>query len=232
MYDRYTIAASIEALKNAFQVTVPEGYKPSYNAIPTMQLPVLIPSDPVTCKLYHWGLPASLSNNKSISLKLFNLPAHSAFHRPVYRKLIEKNRCVILADGFYIWKQLSKKQKAPYYCYFSNRSPFGIAGIWEEYEDLEGNVFENFNMITVSSTHALSDYQDDMPALLNAEALSRWLDSGMTVSGAEEIIRQVTAQHILLHAVSPMIVNAQIDDERLIKPTTPSDQFGNYTLFS
>lgn len=230
MYDRYTIGSSSELLEKVFQVKIPDSYTPSYNAVPTQLLPILTPEK--KCRLCFWGLPANLSNNKAISSKLYNLPASSAFQRPVYQKQIEKNRCIILADGFYTWKQVGKKQKTPYFCYFQDRAPFGIAGVWEEYEDFEGNVSENFNMITVSATHEARNYQEDMPAILKGDLVAEWLNKDLSVEKAEELLKAVSAADLGSHAVSPVITNSRIDDERLIKPATPSDQFGNYTLFS
>lgn len=232
MYDRYTITSSSASLEKDFQVKMPEQYQANFNATPTQQMPVITSDDPETGKMCYWGLPQAQSKNKAISVKLYNLPAFSAFQRPVYRKLIENRRCVILADGFYIWKQLSKKQKTPYYCYFNNRIPFGIAGVWEVYEDLDGNTSSIFNMLTVSATHDLRNYQEDMPAVIKAEAIRQWLRQDLSIAEAEDLVKNITGSGLLLHSVSPRITNTSLNSEQLIKPSAPSDQFGNYTLFS
>lgn len=232
MYDRYTIASSGPLLEKTFQIRMPAEYLPMYNAAPTNRLPVLIQSNPGSADMFQWGFIGALSNNKTISSRLFNLPAHTAFERPMYRSMLQSGRCLILADGFYTWKQVGKKQKVPYFCYFNNRQPFGIAGIWEESDDMEGVTTKSFNMLTVSATHTLREYQEDMPALLKPDEVLLWLNPESDLTAAEALIKNCTAQGIHLHAVSPLLTNSSINDERLIKPAAPSDQHGNYTLFS
>lgn len=232
MYDRYTITSSREVLENTFNLKLPSDYAPSFNAAPTHRLPVILQKDNSRVCLFQWGYISKLSNNKSISPKLFNLPAGNAFSRQMYRQILQFNRCVILADGFYTWKQIGKKQKVPYFCYLNKRQPFGIAGVWEADEDLEGNALDSFNMLTVSATHQLREYQEDMPALLKPEEIKQWLQSDTDLPAAEAILKQISARELQLHAVSPLLNNATINDDRLIKPAPPSDQFGNYTLFN
>ena len=232
MYDRYTIASPPEVLEKTFQVKIPAEYSRSYNAAPTHRLPVITQTHPEVVALFQWGFISTMSNNKAISSRLFNLPARNAFERPMYRKVLQSNRCLILADGFFTWKQVGKKQKVPFFCYLNNRQPFGIAGIWEADEDLEGNVAESFNMLTVSATHTLREYQEDMPAILKPEEAKIWLNEEQELPAIETMIKNISSLGIHLHAVSPLLADLSVNDERLIKPAPPSDQFGNYTLFS
>lgn len=231
MYDRYTLTKSAESLSKSLGVKVPESYRPTYNAAPTQQLPIVTMTLPDQLSFHHWGLISKMANNKAISPKLFNLPA-AGLERPAYRKPLEQNRCIIPSDGFYLWKQVGKKQRVPYFAYFPNRDLFAIAGIWEEYEDLDGQLISSFNMITVGAAHVLREYQEDMPALLTVGQIKSWLDPGLPSHTAISILQNNPVTGLHLHAVSPLLNNLQINDERLIKPAPPADQFGNYTLFS
>lgn len=137
-----------------------------------------------------------------------------------------------MANGFYMWKQVSKKQKVPYFCHFPHHVPFGIAGIYEEFEDLEEKLSHTFNMITVSAGPKLSAYQEDMPAILTKEQCEKWLDETAEDAELVSILDDITDTRLSMHSVSPRISDPANNDEGLIKPSTPSDQFGNYTLFS
>lgn len=232
MYDRYTISATGDELEKSFGIKVPSSYKPSFNAAPTSLLPVLTMQHPEKVALFRWGFISSLSNNKSISPKLFNLSALSVFERPMYREALAMNRCVILADGFYAWKQVSKKQRIPQYFYFPNRTPFGIAGIWEASEDLEGHELFAFNMLTTPSNTLMRGFQEDMPIILSNDQIEKWLQPDPDMEVLKTISTMVSTQGIQIHPVSPRIENPHVNDEDLIKATTPSDQFGNYTLFN
>ena len=186
---------------------------------------------PETVQMAQWGFIGALANNKSISPKLYNLPANSAFERPTYRRSLGTNRCVIPADGFFAWKQVSKKQRIPYYFYFNDRSVFGIAGIWEGYEDMEGNFSRSFNMMTIDTAENLS-YQEDMPAILKPEQFSQWLSPETAMESLSEMLGHAGSRDLQSHPVSPLLINSVSNDPKVIAPTPPSDQFGNYTLFS
>ncbi|REE05557.1 SOS response-associated peptidase [Marinoscillum furvescens] len=232
MYDRYTIFSSQEQLEKNFNTKSSVALTTTYNAAPTHLLPVITSAAPEEIQLFHWGLISQMANNKAISPRLFNLPVGTAVQRPMYRKSIENSRCLILANGFYVWKQVSKKQRVPYFCYFKENAPFAIAGVWEEFDDLEGNTAYTFNMITVPASGALSDYQDDMPALLSQAQCDVWLDENANIEKLQPLLSQLNLSNLLMHAVSPLLAAPKNNGEQLIAPAAPSDQFGNYTLFS
>ncbi|MEO9476173.1 MAG: SOS response-associated peptidase [Cyclobacteriaceae bacterium] len=231
MYDRLTIGTPAEQLEKQFDAQMTEPFQPSYNVAPTHLAPVITNLQSSKIQLFPWGLMSKLSNNKSISPKLFNLPATTALSRPMHRKMLQENRCIILADGCYAWKQLTKKQQVPYYFYKPDRTAFAIAGVWEEYEDFDGVVNKSFNLITTESREPLITIQEDRPLILAPEFIETWLS---VHSGEDEVRRIIENSPVIplnYHPVSPLINNLKIYDQRLIEPTQPSDQHGNYTLF-
>ncbi|WP_421877034.1 SOS response-associated peptidase [Marinoscillum sp.] len=232
MYDRYTIFCEKPELEKFMNAELPVDTFVSYNAGPTQPLPVVALNRQDMIQFFHWGQTQQMANNKALSPRLFNLTKDSAFQRPAYKKAIEKSRCLIAANGFYVWKQLSKKQKAPYFCYQQHHTPFGIAGIYEEFEDLDGNLSHTFNMITVPAQARLGSYSEDMPAILNKQMSEKWLNEELTLDDVSELLDQVTDEKLFMHAVSPRITELENNDQSLIQAAAPSDQFGNYTLFS
>lgn len=231
MYDRYTIFCETAELEKFFSLSIPEAIPVNYNAHPTSLMPVVTNSHPLRLQFFHWGQTQQLGNNKALSPRLFNLTKDSAFSRPALRRAIKSNRCVIPANGFYVWKQVSKKQKIPYFCHFPNFTPFGIAGVYEEFEDIEDTPSHTFNMITIPSASRLATYQDDMPALLTKEQSAQWLGD-LEEREAQEILESIGDQKLMMHSVSPRLADLTNNDKGLIQPAAPSDQFGNYTLFS
>ncbi len=204
----------------------------SYNAAPTQPLPVVAVNRKDMIQFFHWGQTKQMANNKTLSPRLFNLTSDSAFQRPAYKRAIQNARCLIAANGFYVWKQVSKKQKVPYFCYYQYHTAFGIAGVYEEFEDLEGKSSHTFNMITVPAGNKLGAYSDDMPAILTKKMADHWLEDDLSLDTAESLLTEVTDDKLLMHAVSPRITELENNDDSLIQPAAPSDQFGNYTLFS
>ena len=137
-----------------------------------------------------------------------------------------------MADGFFLWKQIGKKQNTPYHFYLTNHSPFGIAALWEDYEDMDGKNTQSFIMLTTESSKEVAPYQEDMPLLLDRESMKKWLQTDLEMTDINEILNQKPSGSLKFHAVSPMINNLENNSPELIKTAVPSDQHGNYTLFS
>jgi putative SOS response-associated peptidase YedK len=231
MYDRYTIGATAESLIHYLEIKNVSQFKSTFNAAPTQKLPIITNRKPDQIQLFHWGLFSKLSNNKSMSPRLFNLSAQALVSKSMHKKALLESRCLIPADGFYMWKQLTKKQKVPYYFHPNNRNPFFIAGIWEEFEEIDGSTTQSFNMITVPSWEPVASFQDDIPAILTIEQSKTWLSSYSSENDLIGIFQKIYPIDLSYYTVSPLINNLKVSDQSLIKPSQPSDQHGNYTLF-
>ena len=129
-------------------------------------------------------------------------------------------------------KNISKKRRVPHYFTFEDRRLFGIAGFWEEYEDFDGGVKHSFTMVTTEPNPSLSDFEDDMPAILKAEHEKPWLVDSQGERRLYEMIQTTPDDEFTSFSVSPSIENIDIDRPGLITPTPPADQLGNYTLFN
>ena len=234
MYDRYTIYSSADVISKTMMVDVPEGYEPSYNSAPTQLLPVITSENRRGISFFHWGLMAKWSNNKSsISAKSINLIAEKAFQKPGYKRQIQTHRCVVPINGFYAWKRVSKKQLVPYY-FFSTQVPLlGIAGLWEEFEDIDGMVSHSFIILMVPSSPTLIEFESEMPAILDPNECIAWLDTDDLMEN-EKLIESISIKHASLtsHPVSPEIKDVDNNKSTLIESVPASDQMGNYTLFS
>ncbi len=233
MFDRYAIYAKSYQLSQALAVDVPDSYTPNYNASPSQLLPVITNEDKRGLSFFHWGLMTKWSNNKSISAKSINLKAETAFDRTGYKRQIQSHRCVVPINGFYAWKRVSKKQLVPHY-YSSPETPIlGIAGVWEEFEDIDGTVSHSFLIMTVPADEGMSEIDDQMPAILDPAGCLNWLDDA-DIEVQRQLILSITENHPTLnaHSVSPAISKPENNYPELINAVTPSDQHGNYTLFT
>ncbi len=233
MFDRFAIYSSADQLAETFAIDVPESYQISYNAGPGQLHPIITSDDPRGLAFFYWGLMPKLAHDKSISMKLINTTSE-VLSKPGYQKKLRVARCLIPVNGFFLWKVISKKQQTPYYFFPRQMELMGIAGLWEESEDLDGQVIHSFVAITVPVSHSLSDFSPWMPALLTPSLALDWLSSGMNENAALQLIQQTTNHHPALesHPVSPRISQLKINQPDLIQPRPASDQHGNYTLFT
>jgi putative SOS response-associated peptidase YedK len=230
MIDRYSLTAAADKIGTFFSID-PHGLeRPRYNAAPAQLLPV-ITSGSAGLSYFYWGTAPEWSKNKPIGEKIINVRVEQVNDRPMLRKQLRKSRCIIPADGFYGWKKIGKKTAVPYRFELKPKGLFGIAGVWDEYDDEDGNMIHTFMMITVPAEGTVAGISERMPAILTREEETVWMNSG---SSEEQLVSCLHAFGGTLESfsVSPRIADPNADDATMILPVPPADQFGNLTLFS
>jgi putative SOS response-associated peptidase YedK len=65
------------------------------------------------------------------------VPVTATRYVPAFRDAFRKRHCLIAADGIYEWKKTGAKTKQPYYIRLKDEQPFGIAGLWERWGEIE-----------------------------------------------------------------------------------------------
>jgi putative SOS response-associated peptidase YedK len=231
MIERYSITASAGQIAERFSVDVPEFYRARYNAAPTQLLPVITSASPKGISVFYWGTSPEWSKNKMLSEKIINLPTAFFEEKPALKRAIKKSRCIIPADGFYIWKKVGKKTSIPYRFVSSQNEIFSFAGLWEEFEDTDGNEIQTFKIITTESDSVMVSFSETMPLILSRENESIWLDDNYTETDFLALLTANSSITINNYPVSPVISNIGQDLASMILPTPPSDQHGNLTLF-
>jgi putative SOS response-associated peptidase YedK len=231
MIDRYSITASASEVSERFSVDVPEFYRAHYNASPTHLLPLITSATPHGLSLFYWGTAPGWAKNKTLSEKIVNSHAEDFAEKSSLKKALKKNRCIIPADGFYGWKKVGKKTSIPYRFVFKAQSLFSFPGLWEEFEDTEGNQIQTFTIITRESDNVVNPIQDRMPVILGRDAEKIWLSNESPEDVLLEILSTSDTRDMNYYPVSPRISQQDIDVPSLIVPTPPSDQHGNLTLF-
>ncbi|HEX8059617.1 MAG TPA: SOS response-associated peptidase [Cyclobacteriaceae bacterium] len=230
MIDRYSLTAAADKVGSFFSID-PHGLEiPFYSAAPAHLLPVVTLGSPGLSHFY-WGTAPEWSKNKPIGEKIINIHAEQIGERPTLRKQLKKSRCIIPADGFYGWKKIGKKSAVPYRFELKPRAVFSIAGVWDEYDDEEGNMIHTFMMITVPSTESVAEISERMPAIMTQDETAVWMNSDST---EEQLLSCLHASEWKFESfsVSPRIADPNANDATMIIPVPPADQFGNLTLFS
>ena len=118
----------------------------------------------------------------------------------------------------------------PYRVVLSNKSLFGIAGVWEEFETEGGETQHTFSMITVASPPSMAGSVERVPFILSEDQEHNWLH-GKTDLELEHILRSFQDYSLEHYSVSPAIEQDTKDLPSMVLPTPPADQFGNLTLF-
>jgi putative SOS response-associated peptidase YedK len=65
-----------------------------------------------------------------------NAKAESASTLPAFRDAYARRRCIVPVDGFFEWRAIrGARAKRPYAIAMKNGSPFGLAGLWENWKN-------------------------------------------------------------------------------------------------
>ena len=111
---------------------------PRYNGAPSQQLWV-IRQNPQTSErsidLLQWGLIPYWCEDKPKPPPI-NAKAETVDRLPMFREAYRKRRCIVPIDGFFEWMAVKgSKVKQPYAIAMQDRSPFGLAGLWENWKN-------------------------------------------------------------------------------------------------
>ena len=96
---------------------------------------------------------------------------------PSFREAYRKRRCILPVDGFFEWKAIKgQKAKQPYAIAMKDRSPFGIAGLWENWRDpTSGEWVRTSRSSRPTPTSWWPRFTTAMPLILAAADYARWL---------------------------------------------------------
>lgn len=232
MIDRYTLHSVAEEISERFGVQKEEAFEPEYNAAPTKRLPVIVNVAKEGLSFFYWGIIEKWSNKRSISAKLINAHLDELLKKSTLKTALQSRRCIIPANGFYLWKTVGKKSKRPYYFKLPNQPLFGIAGLWEDYDDLDGKVLHTFKAITTDNKLGIPEFGNEMPAILNRDQEQEWLKPNVSTESLLEMVKPLNSiGDFSFHPVSPFITNIEYNFPEMINIQPSIDQKGNYTLF-
>ena len=133
MCQRFSMAAELPEIREHFQIErVMYYYKNRYNISPTQHTPVVLQQDGErVLDEFRWGFIPYWGKDA------INADLRNVHQNPSYRKMVDKQRCIIPCNGFYYWKQEGKKSY-PVRVVMNNRDMFGVAGLFEIWWDTRG----------------------------------------------------------------------------------------------
>ncbi|MBX2896156.1 MAG: SOS response-associated peptidase [Cyclobacteriaceae bacterium] len=230
MTERYAIHSNLNQLVARFGIEEAPGYTPCYNASPGKLLPVITHQSPQGFSFFYWGTAPAWIKNKTLAERIINTRVEWIQEKPLLRKALMRYRCLIPANGFYAWKKIGKKSLVPH-LFTPQQALISFAGIWEEYDDQDGNSFHTFSVLTMPATAPVLSVTDRMPVIFNREQELIWLNPHATELQLLALIKPLDENALTSHVVSPAVFSPDVDKPSLLLPAPPADQFGNLTLF-
>jgi len=194
-------------------------YRPRWNAAPTSKLPVVISeSGSRILTLMRWGLIPSWAKDLKIGYSTFNARAETVMTRAAFRDAWRAGRrCLVLADGYYEWRDADKQ---PFAIALANRGPMTLAGLWDDWCSPAGERIKSFAIITTSANALLAPLHDRMPAVIAPDCWADWLgESSISETAVKSLLRPYADQAMAFWAVDRKVGNVRNDSPDLFAPT-------------
>lgn len=182
MCGRYTVSSPGDVIAEVFSLDAPPELAARWNVAPTQRVPIVrvpSPGAPRELALVRWGLVPAWAKDPEIGNRLINARAETIAEKPAFRGSLKRQRCLVVADGFYEWKAEGRR-KQPWLFRRPDGRPFGIAGLWSRWADPAAGDLESCTLITTTPNAALAPVHDRMPAILAPEHFPLWLDPAVT----------------------------------------------------
>jgi putative SOS response-associated peptidase YedK len=231
MIERYSIPATIAQLIERFQIEDSPPYKPKYNAAPAHLLPVITHESPQGLSYFYWGTAPQWARNKTVAERIINTRAEMIGEKPVLKKNLIHHRCIIPADGFYAWKKVGKKTSIPWRFVPKSKKLISFAGLWEEFDDPDGNSFHTFSIITRPANEPVAAVTERMPVIFTKAEEELWLSKDTNEETLLSLLKKPATTDLEGYTVSHAINSTEVERASLILPAPATDQFGNLTLF-
>ena len=133
---------------------------PAGDIAPTNEAPVLISSgNKIVSEFQRWGIPGWRGG------LMINARAETVCVKPMFRRSMAAQRCVIPASGYYEWDAGRHK-----YFFQLPGKPIYLGGV---YDNCEGN--NCFVILTTAPNEVVKDIHDRMPLILNHDQVRPWL---------------------------------------------------------
>ena len=213
MCGRFFLDAKAGDIIEHYNAPPPDLFAPRYNIAPTT--PVLARNSD-GFGLYRWGLIPHWAKDLSIGNRMFNARAETVADKPSFRNAYRRRRCLVPANGFYEWR-LEHGRKQPYCCH-RDHALFSMAGIWEHWQDAEGNEIDSCALITTEANGAMRELHERMPVYVAPGDYEAWLDCRSEDTAEADRILRETDPDYQYYAVSTAVSNSRNEGSDLTRP--------------
>jgi putative SOS response-associated peptidase YedK len=177
MCGRFELHSAFEIIAQIFGLAGGvSAFPASYNIAPGQDIAIVVneggKNKLATCR---WGFAPTWAKDLKEGYKMINARAETVAEKPSFRQAFIRHRCLVVADGFYEWKNESGK-KTPVYVRMKNGKPFGMAGLYNLWTSPEGEQVCTSTIITTDANESLRHVHDRMPVIAPPDKYDLWLN--------------------------------------------------------
>lgn len=212
MCGRFTLHSPVNSIMSRFSLSQLDfEYIPNYNVAPTQQvLTVIAANGRHRASLMRWGLVPPWQKGASGSRPIINARFETIAERKTFKGLVDSYRCLILADGFYEWRE-ENSGKHPVYITLKSGEPFAFVGLWD------GEAEPSCTIITTAANAFLKPIHHRMPLISTPTLENTWLgnDPFRAIQGT---LASMDAPAMKFHRVSTLVNSPRNNGSDCIQP--------------
>jgi putative SOS response-associated peptidase YedK len=165
-------------------------------------------------ELLRWGLVPSWASSPEAGLKMINARVETVTERPAFRGALERFRCLVIADGFYEWRQ-----KQAFWITRAAERAFAFAGLWSIWRGA-GTAAElrTCTILTTAANATVAALHDRMPVILPPGGEAAWLDRSTAWDDLGGLLAGLDASDTVLSPVGPAVNDARYDGPECLAP--------------
>ncbi len=214
MCGRFTLFLPAEQMRLDLGLgEIPTDYQARMNIAPTQPVAIVRDFDNRNLEWARWGLIPSWAKDSSIGYRMINARVETLQEKPSYRPLLSKQRCLILANGFYEWqkKESAKVKGQPFFFQLKDGKPFAFAGLWDRWQPEPDKQVVSCTIITCPANTCVAPIHERMPVMLTGEMMWAWLTTP-AFSQAGRLLQPYPADLMHAQPVSDLINNPALEN--------------------
>ncbi|MGB3591926.1 MAG: SOS response-associated peptidase [Nonlabens sp.] len=238
MCGRASVVSSLETYEKCFNAAFAkaEQFTENVNIGVGQNIPVITNRNPNHIQMFQLGFTPSWAHKQTYmlnaraegSLNPENKPNYRGrlgiFNKPMFKKAIQSQRCLILVDGVIEGTRYEKLNK-PSLVYNNQKSdPFAIGGIYDEWVNpLTNEVTRSVAIVTTAANdlmHKIDHHR--APVILSKKQEEIWLDDTASLQDLCKLMRPFKSTGFNAHPISQKIKNIKNRSLELLAPTGDS----------
>ena len=191
---------------------------PRYNIAPSQDILAVLNDGRRETSATRWGLVPSWARDPALGSRMINARLETVAEKPSFKRPFARQRCIIMASGFYEWKK-SEGKKIPFFIRRSDGAPIAFAGLFDRWRAADGTVLVTSTIITTAANSAIMPVHERMPLMMLPVNIDAWLNPGD--APAEELMKlldTIDAGKLETVPVSTLVNSPAHDTPECIQP--------------
>ncbi len=216
MCGRFTITVDSATIQKRFGTALPlPVIQPRFNVSPGQLLTTILNTSPKAITLSRWGYIPQWAKDEA-DKAIINARAETLTEKYAFKDAFKERRCLIIADGFFEWRQ-TKNGKLPYYIKLKSEEPFAFAGIYSLNKDVEEKEIPHFAIITIEPNELISPIHSRMPVILDQSKEGEWLRTNKPQE-LFDLLKPYPASKMKAFPISKLVNSPNNDKPEVIYP--------------